>query len=94
MDSGAAILSATQGISAFNSLLPPLHTVRRANFTVDAETVKDVRAGEFAAGAITISVGILIAALTRSAYPAIIALVISGLLIVVYESVLKSEGEN
>lgn len=94
MDSGATILAATQGISAFNALLPPLRDVRRANKLVDKETVKDVRAGELAAGAITLSVGLLASMLTRSQYPAIIAVCIVAILVIVYETVLRTEGEN
>lgn len=92
MDYGPALLAATQGITAFHTLLPPLSEVRRANPAADIQIKMDVRTGEFAASTITLAVGALIAILVKNVIPVIISLVICGVMLFVYESVLSVDG--
>ena len=87
-----SLLAATQGFAAFTVLMPPLATVRRADYTIDSETRADVRAGQIAATVMTMSIGALISGLSKSSTPLLIATVISLVTISVYEYTLRTEG--
>ena len=94
MDYGPALLAATQGISAFHMLMPPLADIREAPPGAGSKTKKNVRVGEFAACSITLAVGALIAVLVKNSIPVIIAAVICLVMVFVYETVLNVDNEE
>ena len=85
---GPSTLAITQAISAFNTFLPPLSDVRKHD-TTDTEFAADVRLGEIAATALTIGVGAVVTALTGSNVPVLIAALLAGGLVWLYESTLR-----
>lgn len=88
---GPAMLSVTSGIQAFNSLLPRLSEVRKADPVNNPDIAADVRMGEVAASALTMGVGMIASSLTQSPLPAITGLVMALILVAVYESALRSD---
>lgn len=85
-----ALLSITASVSIFNSLCPPLHEVRRATESNIAVT-NDVRVAEIAAVSLTVAIGITGSSLTKSPIPAMLAVISAAGLVVMYESVLRSQ---
>lgn len=86
-DYGPAILAMTQGIGVFNTLLPPLADIRRADEF--SEIAQDVRMGELAACTITLAIGVLVSVLTKRTVPIIISAIICAVMLAVYETTLK-----
>ncbi len=84
----AVLLAATSSVPVFAALLPDLATVRKS--VGNPDTVNDVRMGEAAATGIVISIGLIASSLTKSPVPAMITIVVSAGLVVMYESVLAS----
>ena len=82
----ASLLSATQAVAVFTSVMPPMHVVRRARN--DSSVVQDVRTAESAGGAIVVVVGLLTSYLVKDPTPAMIAIVIAGVMVVLYERIL------
>jgi len=89
-DIGVATLAMTQGIASFTYFLPKLTDVRRTTQR-DPESVADIRTGEAAGVVVTFGVGMVCSALTRSAMPAVVSLVTAGMIVCLYESVLRAE---
>lgn len=87
---GPATLAITQGIGAFNTFLPKLSDIRKADPAHDPDFAADVRVGEMAAVALTVSVGAIVSSLTGSPVPAVIAVLISLGLVVMYETTLNA----
>lgn len=88
---GPAVLSVTQGISAFTTFLPRFTDVRRADPLNNPDVAADVRMGELAATALTMGVGVIASSLTQSAVPAVTALLVCALLVFLYESTLRTD---
>jgi hypothetical protein len=87
---GPVTLSVTQGISAFAVFLPKLTDVRKAA-TDDPNMAGDVRLGEVAASTLTLGIGMVCSSLTGSPVPTFTALIVSVVLIVIYESALRND---
>lgn len=88
---GPAALSISQGVSAFQFFLPKLSDVRKTNPAVDLDMVGDVRLGEVAAATLCIGIGAIVSSLTGSPVPAVVALIMVGILICVYETALRAD---
>lgn len=89
-DASLGMMAVTQGVSAFNAFLPDLATVRKSSIA-DRETVATVRTGEFAGVAITLAIGAMCSHFSRDAQPVLLALVISAVMVAVYENALHLE---
>jgi len=87
---GPATLAVTQGIGAFVTFLPKFSDIRIANPTNDPAFAADVRMGEVAASVLTLGVGAIVSSLTGSPIPAISALVMTFILIAMYETTLRA----
>lgn len=88
---GPTALAITQGVSGFQTFLPKLSDVRKANASVDLDMVGDVRLGEVAATALCIGVGAIVSSLTGSPIPTFVAALVSAVLICVYETALRAD---
>lgn len=84
----ATLLSVTQSVAVFTTLLPPLSDVRKSRG--DADTVNDVRMGELASSALVVSIGLFASGMTNSPVPAMVAVVSAVGLVLMYESVLSA----
>lgn len=87
---GPAILSVTQGISAFTTFLPKFSEVRRAHPETDPEVAADVRMGEVAAVTTSVGIGLICSSLTRSPLPVYTALLTALVLVTLYECTLRA----
>lgn len=90
-DTGASILAATQGFSAFTQFMPRLSEVRKAD-KGDPDIAADVRVGEIAATGVTIGTGAILSSLTKSNVPIVIAVLVSIGLVFLYEATLRGDG--
>ena len=88
---GPATIVVSQSFSAFAQFLPPLSQVRKADPKTDPDIVGDVRMGEIAAMTLAIGVGAILSNLTRSAIPAFVALLMSLILVMLYEAALAGD---
>lgn len=88
---GPAMLSVTSGIQAFQSLLPKISEIRKADPVNNPDVAADVRMGEVAGATLTMGIGLIASSLTQNPLPAVTALVMVIILVVVYESALKAE---
>lgn len=84
----ASLLSVTQSVGVFGSMLPSFGEVRKT--MGDPAVINDVRMGELAASGIVISVGLIASIMVDSPVPAMIAVGCSGAMVLMYESVLQS----
>jgi hypothetical protein len=91
---GAATLSMTQSLSLFGNFLPHFSEISAADPDMNPDIVRDVRMGEFAAVMMTMGIGAMTSALVGSSTPAVVALITSGGLVLVYEYALKSKVRN
>jgi len=88
-DSGAvsaATISLGQTVVAYQFFLPRLDTVRNAN---PEEIRGDVMLGQVAAGALSLSVGLLLSSMTGSHLPTFTALFIAVVIAAVYQYALS-----
>lgn len=81
---GAATISLGQVVSAYQFFLPKISEVRRANKD-DPSMRADVAVGQFAAGAMTVAVGVLLSSMTGSKLPLWTALFIAAIIGGVYQ---------
>jgi hypothetical protein len=88
---GPASISLGQTIGSFTSMLPRFTDIRHAD-PGDTEIITDVRLGEVAASTIAIGTGVIISSLTGSPVPAFVALLMAVVLICIYETALRSNG--
>jgi hypothetical protein len=84
---GVAILSITQGFAAFSLFMPKLEQVQ-AGHAGDLALVHRVRMGEIAGGAVTLGVGAIISAATKSSGPILIGAVVAAGFVGLYETTL------
>jgi hypothetical protein len=87
-ETSIALLSVTQSIAVFTSLLPPVSDVRKA--VGDASTANDVHMAELMAGGIAVGIGVTASMLINSPAPAAVAVVVAVGMALMYESVLQS----
>lgn len=87
---GPAAMAVTQGIGAFNIFLPKFTDVRRNNPQDNPDFAGDVRTGEIAACTITLGVGAIASYFTGSPEPVITAVFVCLVLVILYESTLRS----
>jgi hypothetical protein len=83
-------LSVTQGVQAFHSFLPNFVDIRRNNPNDDPVFAGDVRMGELAAATTTIGIGLIASSLTGSPVPTYTAILMSFILVALYEYTLRS----
>lgn len=88
---GPATLAITQSVSSFQFFLPRLADVRRADPKHNADMVGDVRMGELAAATLCIGIGAMVSSLSGSPYPAMVSVLMVGILISVYEIALRGD---
>lgn len=88
---GPTSLAITQAVGSFNAFLPSLAEIRKNDPASNPEFTADVRMGEVAAVSITLGVGVIVSSLTGSSAPAVVALIASLGLIVLYETTLRAE---
>lgn len=87
---GPAMLGVSAGIQAFQSMLPRITDIRKET-THNESFAADVRLGEVAAGTLTMGVGIIASSLTQSAIPVYTALLMTIILVTIYESTLRAD---
>jgi hypothetical protein len=91
---GASVAAATvalgQSVTAYSIFLPPLREVRQAS-TRDSVMRGDVRLGQVAAGAVSLSVGTILSYLTKSAVPLVVSLITTLVIAAIYETALTGE---
>jgi hypothetical protein len=86
---GVAAISLAQSFSFFNTYMPSIAEVRKAD-PGNSETAGDVRIGEVAALAGSLSVGAIVAWITGDPVPVYVSLMACAVMITVYEWVLRS----
>lgn len=89
---GPAILMVSQGISLFQNLLPKLGEIRRADPAMDVELAADVRLGEVAAITLLVGMATVASTFTNSLLPVAIAVIVSAILVILYESALNGNA--
>jgi hypothetical protein len=87
---GAATIALGQAVGAFQFFLPKLSDVRKAG-SGDLDMVGDVRMGEVAASALTIGIGAMVSSLSGSPYPAMAAVAVMVVIVVLYETALRGD---
>lgn len=87
----AATVSLGQSVTAYSFFLPPLREVRRAS-THDSAMRGDVRMGQVAAAAVTLSVGAMLSYLVGSAVPLTVAMLTAFVIAALYQTALNGEG--
>lgn len=90
-DLGPSMVALTTGIGLFTTFLPPLTEVRK-NSRTDSEFVSDVRWGQAAAAALTLSLGGIAAVYVNDPAPLILAVAFAGGLVLLYEMALRNTG--
>lgn len=88
---GPAMLGVTSGMQAFMTMLPRLSDIRKGDPATDPGLAADVRMGEVAGVSLTLGLGVISSSLTRSPIPALTALVMSIVLVSIYESALRAD---
>ncbi len=86
---GPASLAMGQAVTSFSIFLPSFTAIRQGS-AGDKDLCKDVRMGEFAAATIAIGIGVIASSLSGSPAPAMVALIMSVVLISLYERALAS----
>ena len=86
---GPATLALTQTVGAFSFFLPRLSDVRKADLVHNPDMVGDVRMGEVAAAALCLGIGAIVSSMSGSSAPVTVSLVMTLILICVYESALR-----
>lgn len=86
---GPASLAMGQAVTSFSIFLPSFTAVRQGSRS-DKDLCNDVRMGEFAAATIAIGVGVIASSLSGSPAPAFVAVIMSVVLIALYEKALYS----
>lgn len=87
---GPAMLAVGQGMNSFSTFLPAFTEIRRQDAHLNPNFVKDVRLGEVAAVTATIGIGAIASALTKSSIPAYTSVLMSVILVTLYETSLRS----
>lgn len=87
---GPASLAVGQAVGSFSVFLPKFTDVRQSapgNVTMQ----KDVRLGEFAAATMSIGIGVILSSLSGSPAPAVVSIIMAGVVIALYEQALRNE---
>lgn len=88
--SAAVALSLGQTVTSYSIFLPPISEVRRA--TADDSLVRgDVRMGQFAAAAVSLTVAYVLTNLTGSFTPFVATAIVSAVIAGVYEMAMRGE---
>jgi hypothetical protein len=82
-DLALATLGITQAITLYSAFLPDLADVRRGD-------IRGVREGEYAAGGITVLIGLLGSAVSKTPIPFLASIIIGGALVLAYEQAVRS----
>lgn len=83
-------IAITTAVGAFYQMLPPISEVRKRNAD-DPDFAADVRIGEVAASVIALGIGGIASSLSGSSVPALVSVLVSVSLIVLYESTLRGD---
>lgn len=87
---GPASISLGTATSAFMGFLPSFSEVRRSD-PKDEGMAKDIRLGQIAASSVAIGTGIIVSYLSGSSVPAVVAVLMSALLVWCYQNARKAE---
>lgn len=88
---GPAMLGVTSGIQSFLTLMPKITDIRAANPSENPGIAADVRLAEVAGVTLTLGVGVIASSLTGSPVPAFTSLLMSVILVTIYESTLRAD---
>jgi hypothetical protein len=91
-EAGVILLVAAEVPQAFASALPSIMTVR--TFVDDDDAVHDIREGEVVGAAISLVIAGAAAKITGSAYPILVAFIMIGIMVGVYEYALAGRRGN
>ncbi len=83
-----AMLSVTQTVAVFTTLLPPVTDVRKA--VGDEVMTNDVRMAEGMALGLVVIIGVTATAITKSPVPAMVSIAGAGGMVLMYESILAT----
>jgi hypothetical protein len=89
-DMGVAAIALTQSFAQFQTYMPKISDIRKADPKVDFDLVGDVRIGEIAAFVGSVGVGVIVSSITNDPVPAYVSVAVCLILIALYESVLRS----
>lgn len=92
-ESNVVMLAGVQGVAVFTSLLPAVLDVKRATPTTHPHVVEALRIAEFTAAAITVSVGTMVSLIAGSWMPVMVSMLLSAVVIGIYELLLRSEPD-
>lgn len=87
---GPSSLAVGQAVSSFSIFLPKFTDVRQSDPGNDTMR-KDVRLGEIGAAAVAIGVGVILSSMSGHAAPAIVAVLMSAIIVALYEKALGSK---
>jgi Na+/glutamate symporter len=90
-DMGVASLALGQAVGAFQTYLPKLQDVRKTDANANPEFVADVRIGEIAAITVAVGTGAILSSLSKSPVPAVVAALVCGVMLCLYETTLQSD---
>jgi hypothetical protein len=88
-DLGVAAIALTQTYAQFQSYMPKITDVRKAD-PADTEMVGDVRMGEIASLIGSLGVGLIVSSITGDPTPAYVSVGVSLTLIMLYEYTLRA----
>lgn len=88
IDAAAIMMSLTQGVAAWYSVVPDVREVIDGNAD-DPEFMREFRRTELMAGGITLGVGALGSLFLKTEYPLVASIMIVGLLVLTYEIALR-----
>lgn len=88
---GPSTLAVSQGLTAFQSFVPKLSEIRRADLATNPDLAADVRLGEVAAVTLTMGVGAIASSFTKSNAPVLTAAFVCIIMVCIYESTLRGD---
>lgn len=86
---GPASISLGTATSAFMGFLPKFSDIRRADPN-DEGMRKDILLGQIAAVAVSVGTGVIVSSLTGSPVPALVAVLMSAILLACYQAAQKA----
>ena len=86
------LFTALESAHAYSAFLPSMFTIR--TFGGDPDTQRDIRQGEMLATGFALALGVVVSKLTRSTFPLVAAVIVSGAMVSVYEWALRTPHET
>lgn len=87
-----AMMSVTQCVTAFTAFIPAFSDIRKHTPQNNPSFAADVRMGEAAAVTVTLGIGAISSSIAQSPMPALTAIVMSAILVTMYEVVLRKDN--